>query len=285
MLIEPFTVPFMRRALAELLLLALLGGVVSVFVLVRRLGFVADTTTHTVFPGVVIGHLSAGAAGVLPGALVAAAVTAVLLTLLTRSGLVTDDTALAVLLAGMFGLGVVLVSRRPSFTSDLTAFLFGRLLAVTTAQLWQTAAVAAVVLGVLGLLRKELWLRAFDPVTSAAMGYRAWLLDLLLNVSVALVVVAAAQSVGTILVIALLVVPAAAGRLLSSRPLVITLTGVAAAALAGYGGLAVSYRASVTYGIPLASGATVVLVLIGLYVLALLWSSLSSRLEGVRGGA
>jgi manganese/iron transport system permease protein len=269
-LVEPFTTPFMGRALGELLLLALLAGVVSAFVLIRRLGFVADTMTHTVFPGVVIGFLAAGPGGVFPGALVAAAVTATLLTLLTRSRRVTDDTALAVLLAAMFAVGVVLVSRRSSYSADLTAFLFGRLLAVTATQLAQTAAVAAVVLLTLALLAKELRLRAFDPQTAAAMGYRVWLLDLVLNLSVALVVVAAAQSVGTILVIALLVVPAATGRLLSDRMAVIAAVGVVAAAAAGYTGLVVSYEASVTYGLRLASGATVVLALVALYLLALL---------------
>jgi manganese/iron transport system permease protein len=269
-LVEPFTAPFMGRALGELLLLALLAGVVSTFVLIRRLGFVADTMTHTVFPGVVIGFLAAGPGGVFPGALVAAAVTAALLTLLTRSRRVTDDTALAVLLAAMFAVGVMLVSRRSSYSADLTAFLFGRLLAVTTTQLTQTAVVAAVVLLALALLAKELRLRAFDAQTAAAMGYRVWLLDLLLNVSVALVVVAAAQSVGTILVVALLVVPAATGRLLSDRLAVIAAVGVVAAAAAGYTGLVVSYHASVTYGLRLASGATVVLALVALYLLALL---------------
>jgi manganese/iron transport system permease protein len=207
---------------------------------------------------------------VFPGAIVAAALTAALLTLLTRSRRVTDDAALAVLLAAMFAVGVVIVSRRSSYSADLTALLFGRLLAVTPVQLAQTAAVAVVVLTVLALLAKELRLRAFDPRTAEAMGYRIWLLDLVLNMSVALVVVAAAQSVGTVLVIALLVVPAATGRLLSDRLAVICVVGVLAAATAGYLGLALSYRASVTHGVRLAGGGTVVLTLVAVYLLALL---------------
>ncbi|WP_426505532.1 metal ABC transporter permease [Dactylosporangium sp. McL0621] len=269
-LLDPFAAPFMARALTELLLLAVLAGVVSTHVLTRRLGFVADTMTHTVFPGVVLGFLTAGVDGVFPGALAAAAVTAVLLTLLTRSRRITDDTALAVLLAAMFAVGVVLVSRRASYTADLTSFLFGRLLTVTAAQITQTAVVAAVVLLVLGLLHKELVLRAFDAQAAAAMGYRIWLLDLVLNLAVALVVVAAAQSVGTILVIALLVVPAATGRLVCDRIGPITVAGVAVAALAGYLGLAISYHASIAYHLRLAGGATVVLTLVAAYLLTML---------------
>jgi manganese/iron transport system permease protein len=269
LLVEPFTAPFMVRALTEMLLLAVLSGVVSAFVLTRRLGFVADTMTHTVFPGVVAGYLAAGVAGVFPGALAAGILTAVLLTLFTRSRRVSEDTALAVLLVSMFSVGVVLVSRRSSYTSDLTAFLFGRLLTVSAGQVLRTAVVAALVLASLAALYKELQLRAFDPTAAAAMGYRVAVLDLALNTAIALVVVAAAQAVGTILVIALLIVPAAAGRLLSDRMWMIMVAGVVVAGLAGYLGLAVSYTASVVYGLRLASGATVVLWLVTLYLLAL----------------
>jgi manganese/iron transport system permease protein len=273
--VTPFTIPFMGRALAELLLLAAPAGAVSPHILTRRLGFVADTMTHTVFPGVVVGFLAAGVGGVFPGALVAGAVTAVLLTLLTRARRVTDDTALAVLLAAMFAVGVVLVSRRSSYTADLTAFLFGRVLTVTDEQLARTAIVAALVLAGLGLLHKELLLRAFDPAAARALGYPIGRLDLALNLAVALVVVAAAQAVGTLLVIALLVVPAATGRLLTDRLAAITVLGGFAAALAGYVGLAVSYRASVADGLRLAGGATVVLALIAVYLLALLGGGLA----------
>jgi manganese/iron transport system permease protein len=169
----------------------------------------------------------------------------------------------------------VLVSRRASYTADLTAFLFGRLLTVTAGQIARTALVAAVVLAALALLHKELVLRAFDPAAAAALGYPIGRLDLVLNLAVALVVVAAAQAVGTILVIALLVVPAATGRLVADRIAPITAVGVAAAVLSGGAGLAVSYRASVTYGLRLAGGATVVLTLVAVYLVTMLAAALN----------
>jgi manganese/iron transport system permease protein len=172
--IEPFTVPFMGRALAEIALLALICGPVGVFVLVRRLSFVSDALTHTVFPGVVVGFLAGGADGIFLGALVAGLLTAVVLTVLTRGGAVTDDASTAVLLTAMFSLGVVLVSRRSSYTSDLTTFLFGRLLTVTTQQIAETAALAAVILGLLAVGARALLFRAFDPVAAAAAGYRTF---------------------------------------------------------------------------------------------------------------
>jgi manganese/iron transport system permease protein len=239
-----------------------------VFVLLRRLAFAADTLTHTVFPGVVVGYLLAGESGIFPGALAAGALTAVALTLLTRGRRVSEDSALAILLTAMFSIGVVLVSRRSSYTADLTAFLFGRVLTVTAAQITQTVAVAVVALAALAATAKEQLLRAFDPITARAAGYRIGPLDLLLNAVVALVVVASVRAVGTVLVIALLVVPAATGRLLSERLWPIAAVGCVVAVLAGYVGLVISYDASVNHGIRLASGATVVLALVAAYLLA-----------------
>ncbi|MBX6381556.1 MAG: metal ABC transporter permease [Microbispora sp.] len=268
-LFEPFHLPFMARALVELVLLGVLAGTVGVLVLLRRLAFVSDTLTHTVFPGVVIGHLMAGDGGIFWGALAAGVVTAVLLTLLTHRRRVSEDAALAMLLTTLFAVGVVVVSRQTGFTSDLTAFLFGRVLTVTEAQLAQTAVVTVLVVALVVALRRPLLLRAFDPEGARAAGVRVGLLDLVLNVAVALVVVAAVKAVGTILVIALLIVPAAAARGLSDRLAVIVPLACLIGAGAGWLGLVVSYEASVGYGIRLASGATVVLVLVAMYGLAL----------------
>jgi manganese/iron transport system permease protein len=267
-LVEPFGSPFMQRALAEALLLGAVAAVVSVFVVLRRLAFVSDVLTHTVFPGVVIGFVVAGTSGIVWGALVFAVLSAVLITVLAARSRVTEDASMAIVLTGFFAVGVVLVSRQASFTSDLTAFLFGRILTVDRQQLVVTAVIGAVVLLLLGLLGKELLFRAFDPAGAEASGYRVLALDLVLNLAVALVVVAAVRAVGTVLVIALLVVPGAAGRLLSDRLAAITLIAVGTALLAGWLGLVASWQASVNHGLRLASGATVVLVLVLLYAVA-----------------
>ncbi len=268
-MIEPFQAPFMARALAELALLALICGPVSVFVFLRRLSFVSDALTHTVFPGVVIGFVAGGIEGLVVGALVAAIVTAVVLTLLTRGGSLSDDASTAVVLTAMFSIGVVLVSRRSSYTSDLTAFLFGRILTVTTRQLIETAVLAAVILGLLLIGSRAFLFRTFDPAGAAAAGYRIAWLDLWLNVIVALVVVAAVRAVGTILVVALLVVPAAAARMVTARLPVMALLGTGLILAAGYGGLLLSWTASIDYGIALTSASAVVLLLVAAYLVLL----------------
>jgi manganese/iron transport system permease protein len=281
LLVEPFELPFMQRALIEALLLGVLGGVVSVFVVLRRLAFASDVLTHTIFPGVVIGFLVGSTGGILWGALAFALLSAVLLTVLSANRRVSEDSTLAILLTGFFAVGVVLVSRRSSYTADLTTFLFGRILFVDTRQIVETAVVTVVVLAVLALVAKELVLRAFDPGAAAAAGYRVPLLDLALNVVVALVVVAAVKAVGTVLVLALLVVPAATARLLTDRLAELVPLSVTAGCLAGWLGLAASYEASVHHGLRLASGATVVLALVALYAVAFVVGAVRRRRVGV----
>jgi ABC-type Mn2+/Zn2+ transport system permease subunit len=261
--IEPFAVPFMARALTEILLLAVICGPVSVFVFARRLSFTSDALTHTVFPGVVIGFM---AGQLFAGALVAAIVTAVALTLLTAGGRVSDDAATAVLLTAMFSAGVVLVSRRSSYTSDLTSFLFGRLLTVTPRQIAETAVLAVVVLVALAIGARAFVFRTFDPAGAEAAGYRIVWLDLWLNLIVALVVVAAVRAVGTILVVALLIVPAAAARMLTNQLVGMAVVGTVLIAGAGYGGLLASWTASLKHGVALTSASSVVLLLVAAYL-------------------
>jgi ABC-type Mn2+/Zn2+ transport system permease subunit len=264
-MIEPFTLPFMSRALAEILLLALICGPVSVFVFARRLSFVSDALTHTVFPGVVIGFVAGGVEGIFAGALVAAVLTAVVLTVLTRGGRVSDDAATAVMLTAMFSIGVALVSRRSSYTSDLTSFLFGRLLTVTPRQLAETAVVAVIVLLALAIGSRALLFRTFDPAGAEAAGFRIARLDLWLNLLVALVVVAAVRAVGTILVVALLIVPAAAARMVTDRLAAMAVLGTVLIAAAGYLGLLASWTASLN-GVALTSASAVVLLLVAAYL-------------------
>jgi manganese/iron transport system permease protein len=259
-LTEPYATGYMQRALVEVLLLGVVAGAVGVAVVLRKLAFYGDVLTHTVFPGIVIAHLLG--VSLFAGALVFALLSAGLLAVLGANRRVPVDAGLAILLTSFFSLGVVLVSRQRSYTSDLTLFLFGRLLAVDVAQIVTTAVVGCLVLVVLWLLSKELAMRAFDPVGAEALGYRAVWLDLVLNVCVALVVVAALEAVGTLLVLALIVIPAAAARLVTGRIGSMVAVSATLGAVAGFLGLTASWHASIRYGLRLGSAATVVVVLV-----------------------
>jgi manganese/iron transport system permease protein len=264
LLVDPFQVPYMQRALVEALLLGGLAGAVGVAVVLRRLAFYGEALTHTVFPGIVVAHLLDRS--LFLGALAFGLLSAVVLTGLGSSRRVSADAGIAILLTSFFAVGVVLVSRLRTYAADLTAFLFGSLLTVDRAAIVETAVVGAIVLLALGLTYKELLLRAFDPVAATAMGYRTALLDLLLNACVALVVVAALKAVGTMLVLALLIIPAATARLLTGRVGSMLLVSTVLGALAGGVGLTISYRASLDYGLRLGAGATIVVVLVAVFV-------------------
>jgi len=176
-----------------------------------------------------------------------------------------------VLVATFFALGVVVVSRRRGFQSDLTALLFGRILSVDQRELIDTVVVASICVVVLALLHKEFVMRAFDPEATRAMGYSLTRLDLVLNLVIMLAVVVSVRAVGTVLVVAFVVTPAAVARLLSRRVAGMLVIAAAFAAVGGWFGLAISYEGSVHHGWRLASGATVVMVFtLGFVVIAAL---------------
>nr|MDQ6928351.1 metal ABC transporter permease [Actinomycetota bacterium] len=154
LLIDPYHLPFMARALAEVLLLSVAGSVVGVHVLLRRLAFLTEALQHSVFPGIAIAFVLGQS--LLLGALVAAVLTVALLVFLTRRADVDMDATLALIVAGGLALGVVVVSERAGFTSDLAALLFGRILDVDARQIIETAAVGGACLVILVVLHKEL---------------------------------------------------------------------------------------------------------------------------------
>lgn len=265
----------MLRALLQVLVLGVVAGAAGAYVVLRKLAFVSDALTHTVFPGAAVAF--ATGTDLLLGAFVAGVLTALLLAALTAVRRVGQDAALAVLLTSFFAVGVVVVSRFSGYTTDLQLLLFGRsVLLVLPGQVLQSGLIGLVVLAGLAALHKELVLRAFDESAAQAQGYRPVLLDLALNVLLALVVVAGLRTAGTLLTIALVIVPAATARLLTDR--IGRLVGLSAlvGALGGALGLLVSYDASVHGGVDLAGGATVVVVLV-VGFLAVLGASAARR--------
>lgn len=279
-LLDPYRLPFMARALAELVLLGSLGGVVGVHVQLRRMAFFTEALQHTIFPGIAVAFVI-GQPLVL-GAIVAAALTVVLLAALIDRPFIGGDAALAVLVASFFAVGVALVSHRPGYTTDLNQLLFGRILEVDQAQVLTTAAVTAFVGACLAVLHKELVLTAFDRTQAAAQGYRVRMLDLVVNAMVAMTVVVAVRAVGTVLVVAFVITPAATARLLTRSIPAAMGAAAALASMLGWVGLSASFDASVHHDVRLAAGATVVLAFTGGFVVVGLGSLAIRRLR-VRG--
>lgn len=240
------------EALIEVVVAGVVCGVVGVHVVLRRLPFLTVGLTHATFPGLVL----AGVLGVnlLLGTLAFGVVVVAAIALLGAADHLESSTAIGVVLAAGFALGVVLVSASDGSSRNLAAYLVGSIATVGTTDVWTTAGAGAVVLLALGLTHKELVLGAFDPGSLAAQGYPVLALDLLLLVAVEVTVVTALPAMGTVLAVSLVVAPAAAARLWTDH----VGTTMALAALLGAGsgaaGLAISVAADT------AAGATVALV-------------------------
>jgi manganese/iron transport system permease protein len=217
----------------------------------------------------------------LVGALLAALLAAVALTLLVRTT-VTSDTAIAIVLTAMFSIGVIVVSTQEDFGGQLEQLLFGRLLTVSAEDVAGAVAVCGLALVMVGTTLKEQIFRAFDPEGSTAVGHRSLVLDLVLNSAVALVVVAASSAVGTLLVLAVLIIPAAVARLVTVRLRLVFPLAAAFAALAAWLGLAAAYGASVSSGLDVPTGATVVLALVAGYAVVLVGRLGLDRLRSAR---
>ncbi|WP_150307404.1 metal ABC transporter permease [Planctomonas psychrotolerans] len=266
--LTPFALPFMARALLVLAVLGVAAGTVGVLVNLRGWEFTSDGLVHAVFPGVAIGFVFGGATGLFAGAMIAALVAAVLLTMVTRRA-ATSDAAIAIVLTAMFSVGIIVVSRQSNYAGQLEALLFGRVLTISADEVLHTLLICAGAVLLLLLTLKEQVFRAFDPNGNSAAGYRPFLLDLVLNLAIALVVVAASSAVGNLLVLAVLIVPAALARLLSDRLVLLFPLAALAAILAAWVGLSISFAGSLRGGVNLPAGATVVAVLVLGYVVAL----------------
>lgn len=255
--VEPWQHTFMQHAFGAIILVGIISGVTGVFVTLRGLAFFGDALAHAVFPGIVIAHLVGG--NVLVGALVAAVVVALGIGAIGQSGRVSNDTAIGILFAGGFALGVALLATERSYTRDLTAFLLGSILGVTRQDLLLTGGIGALVLATMFWFRRELTTIAFDRVFAQAKGINVWLFDQLFLVLLALAIVVSLQTVGNVLVLAMLVTPAATARLLSDRLRVMVALAALIGAACGVAGLYLSYYRSVP------SGASVVLVTVGVF--------------------
>ncbi len=258
--IQPLQYAFMRRALLEVIVMGSVTGAVGCFVVLRRLSFLGDALTHAVFPGIVIAFMLSQS--IFLGALGFGTLTAVLIAIVSRNRRVGEDVAIGILFAAMFALGVVLISATRNFTRDLASFLFGNVLGVTPVDIGLSVGVGALVLVLMALFYKELLMTAFDRAAADAMGLPVFWLDLLLLLLITLTIVVSLSAVGNILVLAMLVTPAATARLLTDRlPVMIALSaGIGAAS--GVLGLLLSYHHDV------AAGGTIVLVATGLFGVA-----------------
>jgi manganese/iron transport system permease protein len=274
-LLQPLQYPFMLRGMAAAVLVGIVCAVLGAYVVLRGMAFFGDALSHAILPGVAVGYLVGGGARepLFWWAMGTAVVSSLGIGAVSRTARIKEDTAIGIIFAGMFALGIALISSVRSYSVDLTHFLFGDVLGVAGNDLLLTAIFSGLVLLVVFLFYKEFMILAFDPVLAATLRLPARLLDNLLIVLIAVAIVVSLQTVGVALMVAMLVTPAATAFLLTRR--LWKMMGLAAliATFSALTGLYVSYYLNV------ASGAAIVLTCTAVFLVVWLVTSLNRRVR------
>lgn len=271
-LFEPLSFGFMQRGLLASVLVAVICGILGSFVVLKGLAFIGDGLAHASFGGVALAFVLG--ANIYLGAFIVAIATALGIGAISHRGRVSSDTAIGVFFSGTFALGILIISRVESYTTDLFGYLFGDVLSITAGDLWTIGILGLVVLALVGAFYRQLLFVAFDPTVAAASGIPARAFEYLLLVLLGATIVTAIQAVGIILVVALLVTPAATANLLTRRFHHMILAGAAIGSLSALLGIYLSYYLDV------ASGAAIILVATTIFLAVFTACSLQDRLKG-----
>lgn len=257
----------MQRALLAAGFAAIVCALVGTFVVLKGMAFMGDAVAHSSLAGMSVAFIFGS--NVFWGALVWAVPASLGITLISRRANLRLDTAIGIIFAGGFALGIILISQVSNYTSDLFGFLFGNVLGASWNEVALIGGITAGVVLVVLAFYKELLFTSYDAVMAAASGIPVRFMQYLLPALVAVTTVAALKTVGIVLVLALLVTPAATGSLLMRRLPAIMATSVVAALVATVLGLYLSFY------LDLPSGPSIVMIATGLFLLALGFSQLN----------
>jgi manganese/iron transport system permease protein len=244
---------FLPKALAVAVMSSIVCGVVGTYVVLRGMAFIGDAVSHAVFPGLAFAFVLEG--DLVLGGTLAGVATAVLVAVFSQNRRLNESSVIGVFFVAAFALGVVVISQAPGYAGSLEQFLFGSITGIPTSDLVTDGVTGVVILAVLFALHKELVTISLDRESARAMGVAVFWLDLVLYVLVTLAVVISVQTIGNILVLALLVTPAATARLLTDRIGVMMALSPAIGTLGALAGLYISW------GWDLPTGGSIVLVL------------------------
>lgn len=258
-----FQYDFLQKALITSVMVGIICGVIGCFIILRGMSLMGDAISHAVLPGVAISYLLG--INFFIGAVVTGLLTALGIGFVSQNSRIKNDTAIGILFTSAFALGIILISFLRS-SSDLYHILFGNVLAVRPSDMWMTLIIGIIVLGAIYLFYKELLVTSFDPTMAAAYGLSTRLVHYLLMTMLTLVTVASLQTVGIILVVAMLITPAATAYLLTNRLSRMIFLSAGFGTIASIVGLYFSF----TYN--LSSGASIVLVATALFALVFVFS-------------
>lgn len=251
---------FLPKALLIAVMSSIVCGVIGCYVVLRGMAFIGDAVAHAVFPGLAVAFVIGGS--LVLGGVVAGVLTSVLVAVFSQNRRLKEDSIIGVFFAGAFALGIVIISLAPGYAGSLQDFLFGSITGIPDEDRYTVAIVGAVLLLAVFLLHKELVAVTLDREMARSSGLPVFWLDMALYVLVTIAVVISVQTIGNVLVLALLITPAATARLLTDRlglmMLLAPVLGAAAAVLGLY----------LSWSIDLAVGGTIVLVSTAIFLIA-----------------
>ena len=251
---------FLPKALIVAVMSSIVCGAIGTYVVLRGMAFIGDAVAHAVFPGLAVAFVLQGSLVV--GGAVAGVLTAILVAVFSQNRRIKEDSVIGVLFVAAFALGIVIISFAPGYAGSLQQFLFGSITGIPDEDVLTVAVSAAMLLIVLFALHKELVAVTLDRETARATGLPVFALDLVLYVMVAIAIVISIQTIGNILVLALLITPAVAARMLTDRlgrmMLLAPLIGACSALVGLY----------LSWSLDLPAGGTIVLVATAVFLLA-----------------
>ncbi|MGE6488040.1 metal ABC transporter permease [Paenisporosarcina sp. NPDC076898] len=254
---------FLQKALLTSMMVGIICGVIGCFIILRGMALMGDAISHAVLPGVALSYMLG--INFFIGAVFTGILTAIGIGYISQNSRIKNDVSIGIMFTAAFASGIILITFMKSST-DLYHILFGNVLAVRPTEMWSTLAIGIFVLISIFIFYKELLVSSFDPTMAAAYGLPTKAIHYFLMALLTLVTVASLQTVGIILVVAMLITPASTAYLLTDRLWVMIYLSAGIGILSSILGLYFSY----TYN--LASGATIVLAATVLFILAFLFS-------------
>ncbi|MCE5169108.1 metal ABC transporter permease [Paenibacillus profundus] len=267
---------FLQKALVTSIMVGVICGVIGCFIILRGMALMGDAISHAVLPGVALSYLFG--VNFFFGAVLTGILTAIGIGYISQNSKIKNDSSIGIMFTSAFALGIILITILKSST-DLYDILFGNVLAVRPSDMWMTFGIGILVLAAVYIFYKELLVSSFDPTMSQSYGLPNKLIHYFLMTLLTMVTVASLQTVGIVLVVAMLITPASTAYLLSDRLWKMLFIAAGCGALSAVLGLYISFRYN------LASGATIVLVATVLFITAFMfspkqgvvWRSLKSR--------
>ena len=267
-LIEPFQYEFIHRALIAAIITGISSGLIGSYIMLRRMSLLGDALAHAVLPGVVIGFMIAGKGqvAIFIGAVISGIVTVLLISFVNRNSKIKEDTSIGVIFTGAFALGILLVSQLKQVHIDLSSYLFGDVLGVSNSDIILSSIIMFMIIICVVLFYKQLLITSFDPTMAMAIGISTSAVHYLLMSLLSMTIVTSLQSVGIVLLVAMLITPPATAYLLTDKMKNLLFLSAGIGTASGVSGLFLSYYFNFS------SGASMVLVGVFFFFLAFIFS-------------